>query len=251
MENIVLPPTEPSGAVVLFVGHECCAPGHSFGPYVRDCCIVHFCLKGCGVLCDGRGTHTVTAGSLFVIRPGEPTVYRADMKDPWEYVWIAFRGERAFCLGGVPSVHKTPSELDIKLYEAVLGGSESTDLYNSILYELLHSFGASDGLSCADTRIRQIRRYIRYNYMLPITVGSLAEEFKIDRSYLYREFKNRYGVGVKEYLTRLRMDKARELLSLGHTVTECAAMVGYLDTFNFSKAFKSRFGIPPSRVGRD
>ncbi len=35
----------------------------------------------------------VSAGELFVIREGERTAYRADLKDLWKYAWIAFRGK--------------------------------------------------------------------------------------------------------------------------------------------------------------
>ena len=84
--------------------------------------------------------------------------------------------------------------------------------------------------------------------MLDITVDSISRLFGFERSYLYRIFKKRYGIGIKEYITEVRMQKAAEFLKDGFSVKESAHMVGYIDEFNFSKAYKSRYGISPSKV---
>ena len=83
--------------------------------------------------------------------------------------------------------------------------------------------------------------------MLPITVSSIADSFGFDRTYLYRTFKSRYGIGIKEYITSVRMEKSKEFLKSGYTVKESAHMVGFEDEFNFSKVFKARYGVSPSK----
>lgn len=50
---------------------------------------------------------------------------------------------------------------------------------------------------------------------------------------------------VQEFLIRTRLKYAAALLSEGETVTNAALFCGYDDTFNFSKIFKSRYGVPP------
>ena len=84
--------------------------------------------------------------------------------------------------------------------------------------------------------------------MRKITVSSLAESFGFDRSYLYRIFKKRYGIGIKEYIIKVRLEKGKELLKEGFSVKESAHLVGYDDEFNFSKVFKKEYGVAPSRV---
>ena len=79
-----------------------------------------------------------------------------------------------------------------------------------------------------------------------ISIGGLSTAFGFERSYLYRMFKQRYGISPKEYLTRVRLDKARWLLARGYSVAECAYMVGYSDAFALSKAYKSMYGIAPT-----
>ena len=89
-------------------------------------------------------------------------------------------------------------------------------------------------------------RDIEYSYMEDITVDSVARTFGFERSYLYRMFKERYGMGVKDYIIKTRIERAKELLSEGFSVCDTAALVGYRDQFNFSRSFKSYYGHSPS-----
>ena len=86
--------------------------------------------------------------------------------------------------------------------------------------------------------------------MRDLSINELSDTFGFDRSYLFRIFKQRYGIGLKEYLTKIRMENATRLLSDGFSVTEVATMVGYSDPFNFSKMFKSYHGVSPSKYGK-
>ncbi len=238
--------------VMLFAGEEKCAPSHSYGPHIREYYILHFCRRGKGVLENKDGVHRVSAGELFVIRPGEVTTYRADEREPWEYVWLAFHGEAAEAFAGERSVFAYPAEAFGRFLELVAHKEEAAEPYMAFVYELIYAlFGSGAEKPETGDRLRDVRRYIRYNYMNELSVGELAARFGFDRSHLYRLFQKSYGIGVKEYLTRVRLEKAREFLSLGHSVQSTAYMVGYADEFNFSRAFKKHFGIPPSHVGRD
>ncbi len=232
----------------LFVGYQDCPSGHTFGPHIRDCYLIHFCLDGCGTLHDRHGEHTVTKGQLFVIRPGEVTTYAADTVTPWEYLWIAFRGDSAAVFDDAHSVYDTPREIEDKLTEYIKNNILAPEIYISILFELVYLLFREPPKTQTLDKLRQIKHYIKYNYMLPLTVEGLAKSFGFERSYLYRMFKQRYGVGIKQYIVNVRMKNAIDFLGEGFSVGECAAMVGYEDEFNFSKAFKRYFGYAPSRA---
>ena len=73
----------------------------------------------------------------------------------------------------------------------------------------------------------------------------LCKSFGFERSYLFRIFRTRFGVSPKEYLVRERMSHAKELLNTGNSVQQTAYMVGYRDEFNFSKAYKKFYSVPP------
>ena len=228
----------------LFVGHEKCEPSHEFGPHTRDYYIIHFCISGKGKLTDKYGTHEISEGELFIIRKGEITVYCADEREPWEYVWIAFLGKVCDIFSTKKSVYSFPFELGEKLKESIKRKNASPYLYTSVLYELMHLLFLKSGENEDEPTL--IKRYIDYNYMEKISVTSLAQTFSFDRSYLFKLFKARFGVGIKEYITAVRIKNAKRFLSEGVSVSKCAAMVGYDDEFNFSRAFKKHVGYPPS-----
>lgn len=237
---------EYADLVPLFAGDEKCKAGHTFGPYIRDCHLIHVCLSGCGELENAQGLHKVSAGELFVIREGEITTYRADGKNPWTYAWIAFRGKAAEAFSGERSVYSCPPEIESRLCHLIEKGESAPEAYMALLYDLIYRL--FEGGRQKSDKLHDIRRYIRYNYMESMEVAELAKRFGFDRSHLYRLFKCDYGIGIKEYITQVRMERAKEFLLGGHSVCDTAFMVGYRDEFNFSKAFKKYYGKAPSYI---
>ena len=235
-------PKNQTDVIPLFVGEEPCASGHAFGPYIREHYLLHFCLSGKGVLEDKFGTHHVKAGNFFIIRTGEITRYEADTDDPWHYIWFAFRGNITARFDALASVCKTPDGIADRLLSLVRAEETSPDPYSAFAYELAHRL--SLGHEETDT-LSRLRRYVRYHYMEEITVDELGRAFGFERSYLYRCFKKKYGIGLKEYITEVRMRHAKEFLADGMPVGETARLVGYADEFNFSKAYKKHYNKSP------
>lgn len=227
----------------LFVGWEQCKSGHCFGPHIREHYLIHFVLSGKGCLWDKNGEHTLHAGELFVIRPGEVTVYKADEQEPWYYCWIAFKGEDAAPFSACASVLRSPGEIAERLNTLAHAQITTPEIYLALLYELLYSlFCTLPAQVSAEDRLQEICRYIRYNYMNDLRVSELSRLFGFERSYLYRLFKEHLQISVKDYITDVRMKHAEEFLLAGHAVGQTARMVGYEDVLVFSHAFKKYFG---------
>ncbi len=235
----------------IFAGDEECAPGHQFGPAVRDYYLIHFCLDGRGTLRDKYGTHEIERGELFIIRPGEVTVYRADESEPWHYTWIAFSGKRAAKFNTGHSVYPYSEEIGKRLRLIIDKDDMAPERYIAILYDLMCELIFDDGEGEDEDKLHKVRKYIKYNYMHPLRVDMLARTFGFERSYLFRIFKARYGMSVKEYIIKTRMENAKKLLGSGYTVSEAAGLVGYEDEFNFSKAFKKYHGSSPSMIKKE
>ena len=71
------------------------------------------------------------------------------------------------------------------------------------------------------------------------------------RGYLTTAFKRVYGISVQEYLLRVRMQKAKELLKATELqIQEIGERVGYEDQLNFSRIFRKYEGISPSEYRR-
>ncbi len=85
-----------------------------------------------------------------------------------------------------------------------------------------------------------------------VGLETIADELDVSSPYLSRLFKSETGVNFKEYLTRIRLDKARELLrETGMRVYEVAAVAGYPDQKYFCEIFKKRTGMTPRDYRRE
>lgn len=97
--------------------------------------------------------------------------------------------------------------------------------------------------------IRPIRRYLEAHYQENITLEGLSRDFAISKEYLCAVFKKETGCTLTEYLTRIRLDKARDLITHYRLpLQKIPEMVGYMDVPHFYRSFKRRFGLTPGAM---
>ncbi len=100
--------------------------------------------------------------------------------------------------------------------------------------------------------ILQAVEFIQNNYSFPIHVTDIASYVCINRSYLYTLFKTNLGVSPQDYLANYRISQATELLTMTDLSIESIALsCGYTDPLIFSKVFKAKKGITPSRYRKE
>lgn len=94
---------------------------------------------------------------------------------------------------------------------------------------------------------RDIRIYIENNYSKPITLMSLGDTFHISPCHLQKIFKKLYGISPYEFITQLRIGKAKELLIYSNnSLTDISQRLGFGSLFAFSRAFERLCGVSPS-----
>lgn len=99
----------------------------------------------------------------------------------------------------------------------------------------------------AGSAIRRIRRLIEERYAENLTVRDIAEGVYLSATYVSLLYKQETGETLFEYLTKIRMDKAKELLKdPQNKLYEVCYAVGYSDPSHFSKLFKKLTGLTPS-----
>ncbi len=94
-----------------------------------------------------------------------------------------------------------------------------------------------------------IKGYIDCNYMKEhLSLQEVADNFEISSSYLGKLMKNELGKTFTEYLTDIRMEKAKRMLeeeNIGIKIHEVAQLVGYSSQHYFSRVFKKEVGVTP------
>lgn len=94
-----------------------------------------------------------------------------------------------------------------------------------------------------------VRDYLRSVYAAPPRVPDLARKFGLNRTKLAEGFKHLFGETIFDYIQRLRMERARELLTeTDWSIAAIAETVGYERQSSFSAAFRSQFGFAPKLV---
>jgi AraC-like DNA-binding protein len=93
--------------------------------------------------------------------------------------------------------------------------------------------------------------YLRERAAEQLRVEDLAEHLGISLSHLKRVFARYAGMGAHDYFNILKIHRAKELLSQGHSVTQTAELVGFANQAYFSAAFKRITGRLPKEYFGD
>ncbi len=255
-------------------GWEQCEPLHSFGPFIRNHFLFHYVISGKGRLDaqseNGDTNHySLQAGEGFLICPGQINTYCADSEDPWKYVWLEFDGLRvseyldSAGLGIRQPIYRPSDEAagqqvqDLMLYITDHASASAIHLIGYLclfLDALIQSSTAhrdARGTRLKDFYIQEAVTYMEQHYQRDLTVEELADFCGLNRNYFSRLFKECMGCPPQEFLIRMRLSKAAELMRTGDApIGEISTLCGYPNQLHFSRAFKKRYGIPP-REWRD
>lgn len=103
----------------------------------------------------------------------------------------------------------------------------------------------------AKDKVKQAIAYINANYNKEMTITSIAERFGMSSNYFSAVFKREMNQSAVNYITDLRVQKARELLlNTKESVADIAAQVGYEDSQYFFRVFKKTTGVTPLQFRR-
>ncbi|MBD2867467.1 AraC family transcriptional regulator [Paenibacillus sp. IB182493] len=260
---------------VLFSGQGAPVGGHFIGPAVHGYYLIHLVLDGEGVYETLGESHTLGTGDVFVIFPDILVKYEADKSNPWKYMWVAFSGEiveesltsigiapdRTVIRGcSLPAMKRMFRSLRKSLQRADFpkaGNMEASGWLRLILSELalLRQPAETEAEAPPSRSFRQIDQAIRLlslQYGQQLSIEGIAHTLGYHRAHLTKLFKEATGLSPMQFLFKIRMKKAEELLGGELTIAQIAASVGYNDPLFFTKQFHKWSGLSPTefRKGR-
>lgn len=254
---------------LIFCGYAECEPLHSYGPATRPNYIIHYVMSGKGIYQVGEKKYSISSGQAFLIEPESLTFYQADKKEPWTYLWVGFGGTEAKNL---------IQDIGLNSRQLVCQCEEGEELKEIVFSMLKHTESTKENLYYLQGRLfdffsvlargitlnqyeddttesMHVQRaidYIKNNYSQGITVSDIASYLALNRSYLYTVFKKSLNLSPKVFLTKFRISRAKEQLSLTEASIEYIAhSCGYKSALNFEKAFKQETGVTPSKYRRE
>ncbi|MGI5895138.1 MAG: helix-turn-helix domain-containing protein [Candidatus Merdivicinus sp.] len=224
-------------------------------------CLFLATISGCGVLRYEGAEALLTPGKAAVIDCMHYQYYATCGQEPWHFVWMHFNGTAA---GAFVQMMNGSSlrvmEWEIWRAEDFFEQMENfcqkpgrqTDFVVSLwIHQLLSGLAqSSDGRSSAryQQEMLDAAAYIRENLERPLRIADLARRSGLSEYHFLRVFKSIIGQPPYEYLTLLRINRAKQLLAFTNaSIAEVAASVGYPETKGLIDNFKRHTGLTPSR----
>ena len=249
----------------------------SAGAFARDKLLY---LQEAGHFISGANYYTVRkeldsylvlpAGSFFWIDCRAPQhYYTAPDAGQWDVLWFHFYGATADAYyqaflsqtqgraaASLPVDSPVSAQMSALLALAGEDGGglgrdlDASTLMTTILCGLIHG-AAQQRPQPVPAVLQKVRQYLHEQYAQKITLDTLSARYNISKYHLQRSFQRYFGQSPGEYLTRLRLTRAKELLrATDLPISEVAYRVGMENTSYFISVFRSREGATPQQYRR-
>lgn len=257
-----LNPAKDRPLVVVCGGMENCTRDYAIHRQTFPFYSIEYVARGRGqVKLEGR-RHPLAPGRIFAYGPGVRHDITVDPADPPVKYFVDFSGRQGLKLlqaAGLPPgriaqifpPHDAQGLFDELIHAGIKGTRHSEKLCARLLECLLLKIAeARAPLEGQETRAfstyQHCRQHLQKNFLRLKTLDQLARECHADGAYLCRLFQRYDHQSPYQYLLRLKMNAAAELLQKPEAlVKQVAEQIGFNDPFHFSRAFKGVFGLSP------
>ncbi len=138
------------------------------------------------------------------------------------------------------------TEVVRSLSDCIVASNQLVEKEN--LDKLIRNYSEKDtGKIITNRLVNRALSILSESFTNEIGLAQVAESLSVTPNYLSYEFHQKLGKTFTQYITELRLERAKELLGLHmHTIKEIASLVGYSSSKHFSKVFKQNLGVTPS-----
>lgn len=246
-------------------GQERCSTGSYFWDNHNrpESYLFQYTLSGSGTVKIGGEERVVGKDMGFLLKMPGPECYYFDEKRnkaPWEFIYLLFECGAAeeYCryieshLGRIITlpVYSRAIELMFEIHAQAKRPNRNPFLLGGMVFSFLCALCDVEMgkekpepplVTDAKTRMEELFAY-------PVGISDVASSCRVSLSHLSREFYKATGMKPSEYLTKLRLKKAVDLLS-GTTVqlSEISVSCGFSSVNYFQKVFKKHMGMSPAR----
>jgi AraC-like DNA-binding protein len=227
---------------------------------------INYITEGSGMIETMRGKFKINPGTILLLYPGVWHRYRPNKKTGWKEHYIGFKGEIAdkFLSNKFFETHRPAIRVgyndkmigtfysiieDVKLenpgFQQVCSGTVVNLLGQIISTVKNKDFDGKE----IEEKIRKARIIIRDNVNAGIDPEKLASDLFMSYSYFRKLFKKYTGVSPTQYVSLLRIQKARDMIINSQMpIKQIAYECGFPSIFYFSRYFKQKLGVSPSEL---
>lgn len=229
--------------------------------------LFQYTISGTGRIRIGDQTYTLNAGNGFLVWvPSDHHYYFPADSSHWEYLYISLTGnilpiynELAASLGSISSFPADSSAIQLlrNIFEMarrqqIKDGYIASALSYQFLTELSRSAVYPASSQQFPTGIQRALEYMELHYDTLGSLDEIAEIAEMSKYHFLREFRRCTGIPPIEYLNKLRIEKAVNLLrTTSMSLQEIAQSIGYSNSNYFSKVFRGWVGVSPGQFRRE
>lgn len=223
-------------------------------PFFRLYCPVHGKLQAAGC----KGAALIEPGRNYLFPANVP--FRFLYQGEFTHKWIHFQSQNMKKIPAFRKLLSVPARPeDTALWNELLQVAAcrvkscrellaATGLLQQLLLPFLEAAGEDDPPDDIELeRFQPVLDYIAKHLPDPLTTSKLASICELRENDFSKAFHQAYGIPPKQYLTRMRIERAKELLLVTRqSVKEIAFQCGYENEFFFYRIFKKYTGITPT-----
>lgn len=231
--------------------------------------IFQYTLSGIGEIEIEGKIHRLHPGHAFLVKsPGEYRYYLPKDSEEWEFMYITLFGEEAekcwmaIQEKGLSVIRFHPDAAPIQELQQILDEASSKKITNafkgsSLAYRfLMELYEYADSMdSKMDEWPEAIVRaalFARQYFSEKIGPDDMADVSGLSRYHFVRVFKQTAGITPIQYLTKIRIHKAIELLNhTKYSIEEIAEMAGYTNANYLNKVCKKVTGYSPGEIRKN
>lgn len=253
-----------------FCGKEFCSTNQSIISRIHEEYVIFIVLSGKYLFKENDKSMEVGKGNAILVRPGQSLKCENVEMEQGTFLWFGITGNSienivkqiGFSNNSVIKLSNT-DEIDEKIMELLQckSNSLSNELKRqSCFYSLLALLIEKSEFEVKEDRIEkaeslyvnQAVEIIMENCDKKIKVNDIAKQIGINRSYLTNLFKKEMGISPQNFIIEYRLERAAQLLKeTNRSMVDVALEVGYNDSLAFSKAFKQKYGMSPSKYRKE
>ncbi|WP_164821223.1 AraC family transcriptional regulator [Paenibacillus koleovorans] len=246
-----------------------CEVGWNWNPAPLGDYDLWYVVAGRGEMRLNGQVHPIRPGACFLVHPGDKPSAEQDLEHRLTVIFIHFDvytlgkerstitpdllPERVAYIEDTAEFERLLHQaLDCRYQQDAWSEQEFDSAIKQVLIRMYRSRRqSSDTASALSHKQRQavsrIMHRIQEEGGRRLPHEELAELVGLTPAYMNKIFKQYTGTSVKEYITRIRLQRAKHLLTeTTMNVSQVSDALGYASIFLFSKQFKKQFGEPPS-----
>lgn len=252
------------GLHIRAAGYYPNAAGHYVERHRHTDDLLLYCVGGEGSLQVQGAHHHVGTGDLLMLPKGVSHTYGASADRPWTVYWTHFAGHNVDSFWRYLEFNKDHPVASLGMtsrltsaLEALLQVGSTHYLENSLIYgsnllreilTLMQMMKAQNRETRSQFSIDAIHAVMRDNLHMELDLDTLARTANMTRHAFCRRYKAMTGVSPYKHYLYLKMKRACHFLdATDQSVTDIAEVMGYSDSYYFSRIFRQIMGMPPSQ----